>query len=116
MIGDINYGEGSSREHAALEPRHLGGCAVIVRSVARIHETNLKKQGMVCCTLKIYILFFLLFFLFVFHFLQKLPLTFDDPNDYDLIQTGDKVTISGLSTFNSSKPLFLSTCYQKRRK
>lgn len=49
-IGDENYGEGSSREHAALEPRHLGGRAIIVKSFARIHETNLKKQGMLPCT------------------------------------------------------------------
>ena len=50
VVGDENYGEGSSREHAALEPRHLGGVAVIVRSFARIHETNLKKQGMLPLT------------------------------------------------------------------
>ncbi|KAI5309187.1 Aconitate hydratase mitochondrial [Ascosphaera atra] len=60
VIGDWNYGEGSSREHAALEPRHLGGIAIITRSFARIHETNLKKQGM-------------------------LPLTFADPADYDRV-------------------------------
>merc|ERR1712216_685495 len=60
MGGDKNYGEGSSREHAALEPRFLGGVAVITRSFARIHETNLKKQGM-------------------------LPLTFADPADYDKV-------------------------------
>ena len=58
VVGDDNYGEGSSREHAALEPRHLGGRAVLVKSFARIHETNLKKQGM-------------------------LPLVFDNPADYD---------------------------------
>ena len=58
VVGDDNYGEGSSREHAALEPRHLGGRAVLVKSFARIHETNLKKQGM-------------------------LPLTFADPADYE---------------------------------
>ncbi|EGS19425.1 aconitate hydratase-like protein [Thermochaetoides thermophila DSM 1495] len=68
VIGDWNYGEGSSREHAALEPRHLGGLAIITRSFARIHETNLKKQGM-------------------------LPLTFIDPADYDRIQPDDKVDI-----------------------
>jgi aconitate hydratase len=68
VIGDWNYGEGSSREHAALEPRHLGGIAIIVRSFARIHETNLKKQGM-------------------------LPLTFIDPADYDKIQPYDKVDL-----------------------
>ncbi|KAL5404471.1 hypothetical protein PMIN04_012587 [Paraphaeosphaeria minitans] len=71
IIGDWNYGEGSSREHAALEPRYLGGVAVIARSFARIHETNLKKQGM-------------------------LPLTFADPQDYDKIQPGDRVTLVGV--------------------
>ncbi|KAM5341645.1 hypothetical protein ACJ41O_014676 [Fusarium nematophilum] len=68
VIGDWNYGEGSSREHAALEPRHLGGLAIITRSFARIHETNLKKQGM-------------------------LPLTFTDPADYDKIRPDDKVDL-----------------------
>jgi len=69
VIGDWNYGEGSSREHAALEPRHLGGAAIITRSFARIHETNLKKQGM-------------------------LPLTFSDPADYDKIGPNDKVDLA----------------------
>ncbi|KIW00837.1 aconitate hydratase, mitochondrial [Verruconis gallopava] len=68
VIGDWNYGEGSSREHAALEPRHLGGLAIITRSFARIHETNLKKQGM-------------------------LPLTFTNPEDYDRINPDDKVDL-----------------------
>ena len=68
VIGDWNYGEGSSREHAALEPRHLGGLAIITRSFARIHETNLKKQGL-------------------------LPLTFQDPADYDRIAPDDKVDV-----------------------
>eukprot|EP00761_Pharyngomonas_kirbyi_P012458 gb/GECH01012485.1/.p1 GENE.gb/GECH01012485.1/~~gb/GECH01012485.1/.p1 ORF type:complete len:783 (+),score=236.49 gb/GECH01012485.1/:1-2349(+) len=68
VIGDENYGEGSSREHAALEPRHLGGRAVITKSFARIHETNLKKQGM-------------------------LPLTFKDPSDYDKIDPSDRITL-----------------------
>lgn len=68
VIGDWNYGEGSSREHAALEPRHLGGIAVITRSFARIHESNLKKQGM-------------------------LPLTFINPEDYDKIKPNDKVDL-----------------------
>lgn len=68
VVGDWNYGEGSSREHAALEPRHLGGLAIITRSFARIHETNLKKQGM-------------------------LPLTFSNPEDYDKINPDDKVDI-----------------------
>lgn len=71
IIGDWNYGEGSSREHAALEPRYLGGVAIIARSFARIHETNLKKQGM-------------------------LPLTFADPDDYDRIALGDRVTLTGV--------------------
>ena len=68
VLGDWNYGEGSSREHAALEPRHLGGLAVVTRSFARIHETNLKKQGL-------------------------LPLTFADPADYDKIDPDDRVDI-----------------------
>lgn len=68
VIGDENYGEGSSREHAAMEPRHLGGKAIIVKSFARIHETNLKKQGM-------------------------LPLTFANPKDYDKIKEDDKVDL-----------------------
>ncbi|KAJ1342848.1 aconitate hydratase, mitochondrial [Batrachochytrium salamandrivorans] len=83
VIGDQNYGEGSSREHAALEVRHLGGVAVIVRSFARIHETNLKKQGM-------------------------LPLTFADPKDYDRVDPTDKVSILGLTTFSQeSHSLFV---------
>ena len=71
IVGDHNYGEGSSREHAALEPRFLGGVAVIARSFARIHETNLKKQGM-------------------------LPLTFDELADYDRIQQGDWIEVVGV--------------------
>lgn len=80
VIGDDNYGEGSSREHAALEPRHLGGRAIIVKSFARIHETNLKKQGM-------------------------LPLTFADPADYDKISANDKISLIGLADFAPGKPL-----------
>ncbi|VDM11305.1 unnamed protein product [Wuchereria bancrofti] len=79
-VGDENYGEGSSREHAALEPRHLGGRAIIVKSFARIHETNLKKQGM-------------------------LPLTFADPNDYNKVKPDDKISIVGLNDFAPGKPL-----------
>eukprot|EP01098_Paradermamoeba_levis_P003392 TRINITY_DN1552_c0_g1_i1.p2 TRINITY_DN1552_c0_g1~~TRINITY_DN1552_c0_g1_i1.p2 ORF type:complete len:391 (-),score=157.87 TRINITY_DN1552_c0_g1_i1:47-1219(-) len=79
VVGDDNYGEGSSREHAALEPRHLGGIAVIVKSFARIHETNLKKQGL-------------------------LPLTFANPKDYDLISSDDKISIHGLQEFAPGKP------------
>ena len=74
VVGDENYGEGSSREHAALEPRFLGGAAIIVKSFARIHETNLKKQGM-------------------------LPLTFADKADYDKIRPTDKITLNDLINF-----------------
>lgn len=80
VVGDENYGEGSSREHAALEPRHLGGRAIIVKSFARIHETNLKKQGL-------------------------LPLTFTNPGDYDKIRPDDKISIIGLKSFAPGKPL-----------
>jgi len=82
IIGDENYGEGSSREHAAMEPRHLGVKAVIVRSFARIHETNLKKQGM-------------------------LALTFADKNDYDKIKEDDTFTLNGLTEFTVNVPLQL---------
>jgi len=80
VFGDENYGEGSSREHAALEPRFLGGRAIIVKSFARIHETNLKKQGM-------------------------LPLTFNDKADYDKVRPDDKVAITGLEDFQPGKAL-----------
>ncbi len=80
VFGDENYGEGSSREHAAMSPRHLGGRAVIVRSFARIHETNLKKQGM-------------------------LPLTFKDPADYAKVREDDRVSILGLSRLAPDQPL-----------
>ncbi|KAI9257727.1 aconitate hydratase [Helicostylum pulchrum] len=80
VVGDENYGEGSSREHAALEPRFLNGTAVIVKSFARIHETNLKKQGM-------------------------LPLTFANPDDYNKVNPEDKVSILGLTDFRPGKPL-----------
>ncbi len=82
VVGDENYGEGSSREHAAMEPRFLGGKAIITKSFARIHETNLKKQGM-------------------------LPLTFADPNDYDKIQEDDKLSLVGLNEFAPEKQLKL---------
>jgi len=82
VIGDENYGEGSSREHAAMEPRHLGVRAVLVKSFARIHETNLKKQGM-------------------------LGLTFADKDDYDKILEGDIIDILGLTEFAPDKPLTL---------
>ena len=73
VVGDDNYGEGSSREHAAMSPRLLGAAAVVVKSFARIHETNLKKQGV-------------------------LPLTFVDPADYDLVREGDRVSVTALAT------------------
>ncbi len=74
VVGDENYGEGSSREHAAMEPRHLGVRVILVKSFARIHETNLKKQGM-------------------------LAITFADPNDYTKIQEDDTIDIEGLTSF-----------------
>jgi aconitate hydratase len=80
VVGDENYGEGSSREHAAMEPRHLGVQAILVKSFARIHETNLKKQGM-------------------------LGLTFADKADYDKIQEDDTIDIEGLLTFAPGKNL-----------
>ncbi|NQD69834.1 aconitate hydratase [Sphingobacterium shayense] len=80
VVGDENYGEGSSREHAAMEPRHLGVRAVLVKSFARIHETNLKKQGM-------------------------LGLTFANKDDYDKIQENDTIDIVGLTEFTPGKPL-----------
>ncbi len=80
VVGDENYGEGSSREHAAMEPRHLGVRAILVRSFARIHETNLKKQGM-------------------------LALTFANKEDYDKIQEDDSIDIVGLTSFAPGKSL-----------
>src|SRR5690606_9977561 len=80
VVGDENYGEGSSREHAAMEPRHLGVRAILVKSFARIHETNLKKQGM-------------------------LAITFDNPADYDKVQEDDTIDIKGLTEFAPNKPL-----------
>ena len=85
VVGDSNYGEGSSREHAALSPRLLGGAAVIARSFPRIHETNLKKQGL-------------------------LPLTFQDPADYDLIQEDDRISLVDLDKLTENSPV---TCVIK---
>lgn len=82
VVGDENYGEGSSREHAAMEPRFLGVRAILVKSFARIHETNLKKQGM-------------------------LALTFANKSDYDLIQEDDSIDIIGLTEFAPGQPLQL---------
>jgi aconitate hydratase len=82
VVGDENYGEGSSREHAAMSPRHLGCVAVLVRSFARIHETNLKKNGI-------------------------LPLTFANPADYEQFEQNDRVTISGLYALEPGKPVTL---------
>ena len=80
VVGDSNYGEGSSREHAALSPRLLGSAAIIARSFARIHETNLKKQGL-------------------------LPLTFSDPADYDLIREDDRISLVELKDLAAGKPV-----------
>jgi len=80
VVGDENYGEGSSREHAAMEPRHLGVKVILVKSFARIHETNLKKQGM-------------------------LALTFDNKEDYDKIQEDDTIDVIGLKEMSPGKPL-----------
>lgn len=86
VVGDHNYGEGSSREHAAMEPRHLGVCAVIVKSFARIHETNLKKQGM-------------------------LGLTFANEADYDKIREDDTFNFIDLVGFSAGKPLTLELAH-----
>ncbi len=83
VVGDENYGEGSSREHAAMEPRHLGVRVVLVKSFARIHETNLKKQGM-------------------------LGITFANPADYDKIREDDVIDITGLTSFTPGKNLVLT--------
>ena len=80
VVGEENYGEGSSREHAAMSPRFLGVKAIITKSFARIHETNLKKQGI-------------------------LPLTFADPKDYDTIEQNDRITITGLQGLAVGKPV-----------
>lgn len=80
VIGDANYGEGSSREHAALSPRLLGAAAIVARSFARIHESNLKKQGL-------------------------LALTFADPDDYDRIEEGDRMSLLGLATLAAGRPV-----------
>lgn len=86
VVGDHNYGEGSSREHAAMEPRHLGVKVVLVKSFARIHETNLKKQGM-------------------------LGITFSDENDYDLIQEDDTFHFVDLADFSPGKPLTIEVVH-----
>jgi aconitate hydratase len=91
VVGDHNYGEGSSREHAAMEPRHLGVCAVIVKSFARIHETNLKKQGM-------------------------LGLTFENESNYDLIQEDDIFNFIDLDTFKPGKPLIIEVIHSDKTK
>lgn len=86
VVGDHNYGEGSSREHAAMEPRHLGVVAVLVKSFARIHETNLKKQGM-------------------------LALTFANEADYDKIQENDTFNFLDLNSFSPDKPLSIEAVH-----
>jgi aconitate hydratase len=86
VVGDHNYGEGSSREHAAMEPRHLGVRAVIVKSFARIHETNLKKQGM-------------------------LGFTFDNESDFDKILEDDTFNFIDLVSFSAKNPVHLEICH-----
>jgi aconitate hydratase len=86
IVGDENYGEGSSREHAAMEPRFLGVRAVLVRSFARIHETTLKKQGM-------------------------LGLTFANESDYDLVKEDDTFNFTDLSNFSEGKQLTLEVVH-----
>ena len=82
VVGDENYGEGSSREHAAMEPRYLGAAAIIVKSFARIHESNLKKQGV-------------------------LPLTFENPDDYDKIREDDRIDLSEIGDLAPNAPVML---------
>ena len=89
-VGDENYGEGSSREHAAMSPRYLGCRAVVARSFARIHETNLKKQGI-------------------------LALTFCERKDYERIQASDRVSITGLAAFAPERPLTLRLRHEDGR-
>ena len=91
VVGDHNYGEGSSREHAAMEPRHLGVKAVIVKSFARIHETNLKKQGM-------------------------LALTFSNENDYDLIKEDDTFNFINLEDFAKENPIKIEIIHSDKTK
>ncbi len=91
VVGDHNYGEGSSREHAAMEPRHLGVRAVLVKSFARIHETNLKKQGM-------------------------LALTFDNEDDYDKIQEDDIFNFINLDQFAPGKPIDIEVLHSDNTK
>jgi aconitate hydratase len=83
VIGDENYGEGSSREHAAMSPRYLGCLAVIAKSFARIHETNLKKQGVLACTFK-------------------------NPKDYERVREDDRVAIRGLNDLEPGKDLTMT--------
>lgn len=91
VVGDHNYGEGSSREHAAMEPRHLGVRAVLVKSFARIHETNLKKQGM-------------------------LALTFENEADYDRIQEDDVINLTDLESFAPDRPLTVELVHANGQK
>jgi aconitate hydratase len=91
VVGDHNYGEGSSREHAAMEPRHLGIKAVIVKSFARIHETNLKKQGM-------------------------LAFTFNEEKDYDKIHEDDLFNFTDLKSFSPNNQLSLEIIHSDNSK
>ena len=91
VVGEENFGEGSSREHAAMEPRFLGVKVVLVKSFARIHETNLKKQGL-------------------------LTLTFVNKADYDKIREDDKLDITGLSSFAAGQPLTVTLTHSNGTK
>ena len=91
VVGDHNYGEGSSREHAAMEPRHLGVKVVLVKSFARIHETNLKKQGM-------------------------LGITFDNESDYDLIEEDDIFNLIDLKDFAPGKKISIEIIHSNGKK
>ena len=91
VVGDHNYGEGSSREHAAMEPRHLGVKVVLVKSFARIHETNLKKQGM-------------------------LGITFDNENDYKIILEDDTFNFIDLESFSPNKQITIEVVHSDSSK
>jgi aconitate hydratase len=90
-VGDENYGEGSSREHAAMSPRFLGAAAVLVRSFARIHEANLKKQGV-------------------------LALTFANPEDYEKVRETDKISIKGLKTLEPGVNITVELTHEDKSK
>ena len=87
IVGEDNYGEGSSREHAAMEPRYLGVVVVLAKSLARIHESNLKKQGI-------------------------LALTFSDPKDYDKIQEKDRISVLNMKALAPGRPVTIELLHE----